>query len=291
MVRFTWPDGKQCAVALTFDVDGETMAAVQDPQRGHERLTLISGAAYGPAVGVPRILDVLDAHSLKGSFFVPGFTAELHPEMIERIVGNGHEIGHHGYLHERPDTLSDEEEEAVLVRGLEILERLTGRRPAGYRSPAWELKPSSPALLTRYGVRYDSSLMGNDIPYRVATPSGDLLELPVQWILDDYPHFARVGGVISSPQQVFDVWSTEFAGYHRFNGCFVLTMHPFVSGRPSRIALLERMIEYINGFDGVWWATLGEIADYCLATGAGDVWTPPDMKVFAHDAKGAGAQV
>lgn len=282
MVRFEWPEGKTCAVALTFDVDGETIPSVQDPERGHKRLTLISGAAYGPLVGVPRILNVLQSSGIRGTFFIPGFTAELHPEMVDRIVEAGHEIGHHGYLHERPDTLSDAEEEAVLIRGSEVLEKLTGRRPVGYRSPAWELKPSSPALLKRHGFHYDSSLMGNDIPYLVSTTDGDLLELPVQWILDDYPHFARVGGVISSPQTVFDVWSSEFAGYHRFNGCYVLTMHPFVSGRPSRIALLEQMIEYINGFEGVWWATLEEIAAYCSSTGAGDVWTPPDLSQLSR---------
>ncbi len=277
MARFAWPDGKQCAVALTFDVDGETIPLVQDPDRGHERLTLISGGAYGPAVGVPRILDVLQSAEVRGSFFIPGFTAELHPGLVKRIITEGHEIGHHGYLHERPDTLSDEDEEAVLLRGIDVLERLTGRRPVGYRSPSWELKPGSPELLQRHDFLYDSSLMGNDIPYRVATPHGELMELPVQWILDDYPHFARVGGEIASPQKVFEVWSSEFAGYHRFNGCYVLTMHPFVIGRPSRIALLERMIEYINDFDGVWWATLEEIAAYCLSTGVGDTWTPPTL--------------
>lgn len=278
MVRFEWPEGKKCAAALTFDVDGESIPLVRDPQHGHERLTLISSSAYGPAVGVPRILDVLGSFDIKGTFFIPGFTAELHPNMVDRIVGNGHEIGHHGYLHERPDTLSDAEEEAVLLRGLEVLARLTGRKPVGYRSPAWELKPSSPELLKRHGFLYDSSLMGDDIPYRVSTPAGDLVELPVQWILDDYPHYSMDHGGISSPQKVFDVWSTEFAGYHRFNGCYVLTMHPFVSGRPSRIALLEQMIQYINQFDGVWWATLEEIADYCLAAGAGDLWTPPNLR-------------
>lgn len=277
MVRFEWPEGKTCAVALTFDVDGETIPLVQDPQRGHVRLTLISGGAYGPAVGVPRILEVLRTSGIKGTFFIPGFTAELHPDVVHRIVGDGHEVGHHGYLHERPDTLSDAEEEAVLLRGIEVLERLAGRRPVGYRSPSWELKPASPGLLKRYDFLYDSSLMGNDIPYRVSTPGGDLLELPVQWILDDYPHFSVNHGGISSPQKVFDVWSTEFAGYHRFNGCFVLTMHPFVIGRPSRIALLERMIEYINQFDGVWWATLEEIATYCASAGMGDIWTPPTL--------------
>jgi len=227
---------------------------------------------------MPRILDVLRAAEIKGTFFIPGFTAELHPELVARTVAEGHEIGHHGYLHERPDTLSDEDEEAVLAHGTEVLERLTGRRPVGYRSPAWELKPSSPALLKRYGFRYDSSLMGDDIPYLVATDEGNLLELPIQWIIDDYPHYSMQHGGISSPEKVFEVWSSEFAGYHRFNGCFVLTMHPFVSGRPSRIALLERMITYINGFEGVWWAPLEEIADYCLAAGQCQVWSPPNLR-------------
>lgn len=124
---------------------------------------------------MPRVLDVLDGTGIKGSFFIPGFTAELHPDVVGRIDAAGHEIGHHGYLHEQTDTLSDAHEEAVLVHGLKVLERLTGHRPVGYRSPGWELKPGSPDLLKRYGFVYDSSLMGNDIPYRVDTPWGDLL--------------------------------------------------------------------------------------------------------------------
>ncbi len=134
MTRFTWPDGKQCAVALTFDVDGETIPLVRDRDHGHEKLTLISSAVYGPTVGVPRILDVLAEFGLKGTFFIPGFTAELHPDMVRRLVAEGHEVGHHGYLHERPDTLSDAEEEAVLIRGLEALGPLIGGNPIGYRS-------------------------------------------------------------------------------------------------------------------------------------------------------------
>jgi peptidoglycan/xylan/chitin deacetylase (PgdA/CDA1 family) len=278
MNRFPWPDGKQCAVALTFDADGETIPMVQDPKRGHERLGLISAAAYGPKVGVPRILAVLREFDLRATFFVPGFTAELHPEMIEWIVAGGHEIGHHGYLHERPAELSNEDEEAVLIRGIDILKRLTGKAPIGYRSPAWELKPTSPALLKRYGFRYDSSLMGDDIPYLVATDDGDLVELPIQWILDDHPHFSMERGGISSPEKVFEVWSSEFEGFHQFGGCYILTMHPFVSGRPSRILLLERMIRFINQFGGVWWATLEEIADHSLSTGACDRWEIPNLK-------------
>jgi peptidoglycan/xylan/chitin deacetylase (PgdA/CDA1 family) len=122
--------------------------------------------------------------------------------------------------------------------------------------------------------------MGNDIPYLVSTDDGNLLELPIQWILDDYPHYNMNSGGISSPEKVFEVWSSEFQGYHRYNGVFILTMHPFVSGRPSRVLLLERMIEYINSFDGVWWATLEQIADYCLGRDDLEIWTPPDLKAL-----------
>lgn len=284
MTQLVWPDGKKCAVALTFDVDGESSPIARDREHGHEKLTQISIASYEVSVGVPRILDSLKAYGIKSSFYIPGFNAELHPAMVESIVAGGHEIGHHGYLHERPDTLSDEEEEAVLVRGIESLQRLTGRKPVGYRSPAWELKPGSPGLLKRYGFKYDSSLMGSDFPYLVSTSDGDLLELPIQWILDDFPHFSVNHGGISSPQKVFEVWSSEFDGFHRFGGCYILTMHPFVTGRPSRIGLMERMIEYINGFDGVWWATLDEIANYALASGNCDTWTPPNLSPAAVSA-------
>ena len=276
VTAFRWPAGKRCACVLSFDVDGETIPFVRDPENARRRLTLQSEAAYGPTVGAPRLLDLLAEYGLKASFFVPGFTAERHPEVIERILREGHELGHHGYLHERPDTLDDAQEEAVLVRGIEVLERLSGAKPRGYRSPSWELKPGTPALLKRYGFVYDSSLMGDDVPYLVETPHGHLLELPIQWINDDAPHYSRTTG-ISSQEKVLEIWREEFAGYHRYGGCYILTMHPFVSGRPSRVLALERFIRYANGFPGVWWATLGDIADYCLRESAAQVRPAPDM--------------
>jgi peptidoglycan/xylan/chitin deacetylase (PgdA/CDA1 family) len=224
-------------------------------------MTLMSQAAYGPTVGAPRILELLARYELKGSFFIPGFTAELHEDLVERIVDTGHELGHHGYLHERPDTLTDEQEEEVLVRGIEALERITGRKPVGYRSPGWELKPSSPALLKRHGFLYDSSLMGNDIPYLVEAADDQLIELPVQWLLDDAPYFH--GGSLANPRDVFETWRDEFEGMYEHNCVFVLTCHPFISGRPSRVLLLERLIRHIRSFPGVWFATLEEIARYC----------------------------
>ena len=287
LTNFPWPNGKRCAVALTFDEDGECIPFSYDAANGARRLTLQSEASYGPNVGTPRILDVLERQGISGSFFVPGFTAERHPDLIREIGQRGHEIGSHGYLHERPDFIDPEEEERILLYSRSVLEQITGRTPRGYRSPAWELNPTSPALLRRHGYVYDSSMMGDDEPYLVPAGEGEgetLIELPVQWINDDWPHFGfcsrpQVGFGISSQEKVFEIWSEEFAGYHDIGGCFVLTMHPFVIGRPSRIRLLNRMIEYINTFDGVWWATLEQIADHVAGLNGVRVRPPSDMTI------------
>ncbi len=287
MANFPWPGGNRCAVALTFDDDGECVPFVYDPQNATRRLTLQSEATYGPEVGTPRILDLMARHDIPASFFIPGFTAERHPDLLREIIARGHEIGHHGYLHERPDFVDDDEEERIMIRGLEVLERITGRRPRGYRSPAWELKPSSPALLRKYGFLYDSSLMGDDEPYLIDAGDGRLLEIPIQWMNDDWAYFGfssipALGNGISSPQAVFETWSEEFAGYHHYGGCYVLTMHPFVIGRPSRIRLLDRLIQYMKGYEGVWFATLEQIAEHALATGQVRYRPPADLAIVSR---------
>ncbi len=286
MDRFPWPGGARCAAVLSFDMDGETIPFVYDPANAARRLTLQSEASYGPTVGVPRILSLLEQHGIPATFFVPGFTAEHHPDVLEEMIRRGHEVGHHGYLHERPDFVSEEHEAAILVKGLEVLESITGKRPLGYRSPAWELKPSSPALLKQHGFLYDSSLMGDDKPYLIQA-GGDgqtLIEIPIQWINDDWPQFGfssvpSLGFGIASPQKVFEVWSEEFAGYHEYGGCYVLTMHPFVIGRPSRVRLLDRMIRFINGFDDVWWASLEQVAQHVQTSDAAVLRPYTDMTV------------
>ena len=129
MANFPWPNGNRCAVALTFDMDGECIPFVYDPANATRRLSLQSEATYGPNVGMPRIFDLLQRHGIPASFFVPGFTAERHPDLLEEMIRRGHELGHHGYLHERPDFVDEDEEERIMVRGLEVLQKITGRRP------------------------------------------------------------------------------------------------------------------------------------------------------------------
>ncbi|MCY3781809.1 MAG: polysaccharide deacetylase [Chloroflexi bacterium] len=268
MGEFKWPDERICAVALTFDLDGETIPYMLDPPQATKRLALMSEFSYGPNVAMPHILDLLDLYEIKASFFSPARTLELHPDIAREIVARGHDLGHHGFMHERPDGLSDEKEERVLKAGIDVIEGITGGRPIGYRSPAWELKPSSPALLKRHGFQFDSSLMGYDIPYWVETAEGDLLELPVSWRNDDWPQFGfvsvpPVGNGINPPSIGLEVFTAEFEGLFARGGLFNMTMHPFLAGRPSGMIVLERLIRHLRGFPRVWWAKLSEISEYC----------------------------
>jgi peptidoglycan/xylan/chitin deacetylase (PgdA/CDA1 family) len=229
---------------------------------------LTSETAYGPNTGIWRILDLLDLYEIKASVFVPGRTAELHPDVLKEVVARGHDLNHHGYMHERPDGLSDVVERKVLEKGIEVLSSITGVAPKGYRSPAAELKPSSPALLVEHNIEYDSSLMGSDYPYIVPTDKGDLIELPMYWQLDDWPLFGYVsvppvGNGISAPSAAFELWSEYFQAMYDRGAFFNLCMHPFLTGRPANLRLLEKLIRFMRGFPQVWWAPLSEIAGHC----------------------------
>jgi peptidoglycan/xylan/chitin deacetylase (PgdA/CDA1 family) len=262
-MRYPWPDGKRSAVVLSFDFDAESGFLSREPEKARRSLGDLEERRFGPRVGVDRILRLLDRLKLRASFFIPGWTVEHHPAESMRIRDAGHEIGAHGNVHEALGFLDEEQEERVLREQLAILDSQLDVRPAGYRSPSWDVNVWTPNLLKRHGFLYDSSLMGNDVPYEVETGLGPLVEVPVQWLLDDAPLFRHVYGAtnaIADPGRVLQMWSKEFAAMHEENGCFVLTCHPFVSGRASRIALLEELVAQMRRARGVWFTTCEEVA-------------------------------
>jgi peptidoglycan/xylan/chitin deacetylase (PgdA/CDA1 family) len=266
-----WKNGAQCAVMLTFDVDAETLWLAGD-LTNLDKPGLLSIGTYGARVAVPLILDLLKENDLKATFFVPGWTAETHADLIGVIHAMGHEIGHHGYLHEEPTTLSADEEEEVMRKGLTALQAVTGGRPAGYRSPAWEFSTNTLQLLQKYQFSYSSNMMSHFIPWQHAETG--IIELPVQWLLDDAPFFLFRPNGPSRPIQpaatAYQAWSEEFRGIYRFGGLFNLTMHPQLTGRPGRLLMLQQLIDYIRGFPDVWFATGSEIADYWRTSGEND---------------------
>jgi peptidoglycan/xylan/chitin deacetylase (PgdA/CDA1 family) len=270
MAGFTWPDGHRAAFALTFDVDAESaILAVDAAYAG--RLSTMSHQAYGPKVGVPRLLRMLARNGIVGTFFVPGLTADRYPHMVEAIAAAGHEIGHHGYSHVPFHAMDADGRRRELERASASLERITGHRPEGFRAPWWELTDDSPGLLAEHGIRWDSSMMDDDRPYLMDTGRGVLAELPVHWMLDDWEQYAflpepNVGAVIESPAKVLDLWRSELDALADEGGLFISTSHPFLSGRASRVATLEKLAVHAGSLDGLWVAPLGEIARHTLDT-------------------------
>ena len=263
----SWPNGARCAASFSFDVDAESaMLGVSTTHA--DRMSAISHQAYGPLTGVPRLLKVLAKHGLTSTFFVPGYTALRYPDVIRSIVDHGHEIAHHGYLHEPMAGLTEGQEAAILDRGSDVLESVTGSRPTGYRAPMWELNWHSPKLLSDRGFLYDSSLMDADHPYELAVDrAGPIVEIPIQWALDDWEQYCYVPdfagtGLIESPVKAMEMWRLEFDAMREAGACFVLTNHPFLSGRPSRARALDELIEYVCSHDDVWVTHLGAIADH-----------------------------
>ena len=259
-----WPDDIRCVVVLSFDVDGVSGAINRNPDAA--RLpSLMSMREYGPSVGTPRILDLMDDYDIRASFYVPGYVAETHEPLVEEIARRGHEVAHHGYMHEPPATLSKAQEEDVLDKGVAIIERITGAKPLGYRSPSWELSEHSLSLLAERGFEYDSSLMGNDIPYEIDANGTRMIEIPIHWELDDAPYFnysPSLGSrsLMATPEHVYQVWSAAFDGMYHYGRSFVLTMHPFVIGRPGRLGALERLIQHMREFPGVEFMTALDLA-------------------------------
>ena len=187
--------------------------------------------------------------------------------MVEAIVARGHEIGLHGYLHEKLVDLSEDEEEAILLRCIALLERQTGIRPTGYRAPWFEKNPWTSDVLARNGLAYGASEMGDDVPYQ--HPNG-LVEIPGQWLLEDWEQFAfnadpAWGFSPENCAKVFDLWWREFEAMHDFGCCFVLTLHPWLSGRPSRVRLLEDLVTAMQAKGGVWFARGREISGHVRA--------------------------
>ncbi|MFZ0601091.1 MAG: polysaccharide deacetylase [Roseiarcus sp.] len=260
MNHTAWPGSYKAAASFTFDFDAETVWVALDPANAH-RPGVLSIGAYGARVGVSLILDTLARHSVRATFFVVGRNAELYPELVKRMIAEGHEVAIHGYTHTPPAQLSPEEEERELVMARNALEAV-GASISGYRSPSWDVSPVTLDLLTRHGLEYSSQFMADIRPYR--HQGRTLIELPIQWLLDDWPYFAFGPGQMDRPIQaagpVETIWREEFDGICALSGHFILTMHPQVIGRPSRVALLDRFIGHIRSRPEVWIATCAEVA-------------------------------
>ncbi|RJE84963.1 polysaccharide deacetylase family protein [Paracoccus onubensis] len=268
--RYIWPEGKRSAACFSVDVDAEAPYLWAHRAGLPPHLGQLEQRHFGPREGIWRILDMLDRVGIKGSFYVPSVVAELHPELLPALCERGHEIGLHGHLHELVAEITDDQFQLALDRSLDVFKAQTGMVPCGFRSPAWEMTPAMITALKSRGLRYDSSLMGYDHPYEI----GGLVQVPVQWQIDDAIYFKFQGGGADrwppEPARAVEAgWRDEFEAGRDFGQLFTITVHPWVSGRAQRVAMLERVLTHIAVQDDVWFATASRIAEWHLTANAG----------------------
>jgi len=257
-----WKGGARCAVALSFDSDHET----SDLRDGGKSIGRMSWGQYGNRVGVPRILTLLASHDVKATFYVPAVVALLHPDEQRRIVGEGHEIGIHGWIHELNSVLPYEAERDLMLRSAETLEKISGQRPVGLRTPSWDFSPNTLRIEKEMGLAYDSSLMADEDCYELmldGAPTG-IVELPVEWVRDDAVYFMmnRSSSLrpYTPPTDVLDIFRRELDAAYEDGGIFQLTCHPHIIGYRSRIWIIDELIRHANALGDVWFATHAEIA-------------------------------
>jgi peptidoglycan/xylan/chitin deacetylase (PgdA/CDA1 family) len=267
MAESVWPNVARSAAFFSFDLDGESWLLWGD-ERNAERPVTISQAQYGPRVGVFEILRLLRRYEVPATFFIPSWIAEHYPRALEAVLDGGHEVALHGHLHEHAETMKPEEEEEVLAKSIEILTRLTGKKPIGHRPPGGEASPITIPLLGRYGIRYSSGYMDDVFPY--FHEDTDVLELPFQWVCDDWWYSMVAPYALPTPDvhemvpnaDIVSLWTSMLDGVSGMGGLFVLVCHPQVTGRPHRLATLEAILQAARNAGDIWIAKGEQIDPY-----------------------------
>ncbi|RDW85510.1 hypothetical protein BP5796_03835 [Coleophoma crateriformis] len=283
---------KRVLVGYGIDVDAVSNH-INTTTGGAANLCNISRGVFGATRGIERLLQLWEKKNVKCSWYIPGHTLETFPKQCAKIRDAGHEIGLHGYTHEFPADLSREQLEAVLVKTIEIMTDFCGEKPKGFTAPAWKNSPHQIELLEKLGILYDHSFMHDDFqPYWVSTgqeevtttdysqhpetwmtpmkhaPKSNVVEIPASWCLDDWPPFQWDGARPNAhgyvdPEVVEKMWKSSFEYCYREYDTFIfpISIHPQVSGRPHVLMMHERLIDWVNGFEGVEWMTFGEMAE------------------------------
>jgi peptidoglycan/xylan/chitin deacetylase (PgdA/CDA1 family) len=268
------PEGKRLAVSFGTDFDAHSawLGSFDKRTPGY-----LSRGQFDAEVGVPRLLALYAKYGVKTTFFTPGHTMATFPQQIEAILAHGHEIGAHGLYHENITLLSPEEEDRVMEAAIALHEKHVGKRPIGFRSPAWDFSDATYSVLKKWDFKYDSSLMGRDFqaylprPVNIDLENGDtfgdpwqIVEFPVSWFLDDFPQLEFIPGIVHGAfdiDQLVKMWKTQFdyAYANEPGGVFCLTVHPGTIGRAHHIVAYEEFIKYVVSHEEAWVAPLADI--------------------------------
>lgn len=283
-----WPNGAKCAACVTFDMDAESLIHIDHPVDGYKRASALSMLQYGPTVAIPRIVETYRQLGIRQTFFIPAWCIERYPQAIETILAGGHEIAQHGFLHENPVKQSAEEQAYWLDRSSEVIQRVTGKAPRGFRAPLYNFSDQTARLLVERGFQYDSSLMADDVPYLVKAADGDFVELPTHWGVDDWPQYVQSMDLdymmpIRSPSHGFEVFREEFEAAYCYGGLWIPVVHPFATGRLARWHVVSRFLEEAVSRGDVWFAPMEEIAAHVRDVTAKGLYVPREISMPQYD--------
>ncbi len=274
-----WPGGARCAVAFSFDVDADSVVHAAHRAEAPAQIHALAHMRYDPFVALPRLAGMFAERQVPVTWFVPGWVIDTYRPQMDVIIGNGNEIAHHGHFHEWPSQQERIDEQGALEAGIERIRALTGAPPRGYRAPYYGLSLNTFDLLVEAGIAYDSSLFADDVPILLKTGNGSLFELPVPASVDDYNQYVSSRALdhlmtISPPDTATAVFRAEFDALWEDGGMWVGVWHPAVSGRPAQARAIAKLIDYMQAKGGVWFATLGQIADHVWRLTDAGLWTP-----------------
>ncbi len=279
--KISWPNGARCAACLTFDMDADSLIHLEHGAKSYQRVSAISMLRYGPEVAVPRIVDTYQSLGIRQTFFIPAWCMQQYPSAVDLILKGGHEIAHHGFLHENPIDFSCEGEEHWLERGMQIHKSMTGQLPRGWRAPLYNFSNDSIDLLLKKQFSYDASLMGEDIPYVIESrlTGKQLIEIPSHWGLDDWPQFVHSSDIdyvmpVRAPKDGLRAFIQEFEAAYKYGGLWVPVLHPFTTGRLARWDAMTDFLEDLVGRGDVWLAPMEDIAEHVKRLIASDTWQP-----------------
>lgn len=275
----SWPNGAKIACCITFDMDTDSLIHLDHPKDGYKRASAISMLQYGPTVAMPRILETYKRLGIHQTFFIPAWCMETYPDVVARVLEGGHEIAHHGYLHENPVSQTREEQAAWMDKAIQVIEKMTGKKPRGWRAPLYNFSSDSADLLAERGFVYDASCMGDDVPYILESNIGDIIELPSHWGLDDWPQYVQSMDLdymmpIRAPRTGWHPFEQEFEAAYRHGGLWVPVVHPFATGRLSRWEVVAQFIESVLARGDVWFAPMEEIAAHVKTVTADGSYVP-----------------
>ena len=274
-----WPNGARCAVAFTFDMDADSIAHLAHHDTADTRIAALSALRYGPQVAVPRLVSMYREFGMTQTFFLPAWCIEHYPQAVDLILEHGHEIGHHHYLHEHGNECNAQQERYWFERSIEVIRRVCGQAPAGYRAATYKFSRNTLDILIDHGMIYDASLFGDDIPYVLRNARGSVIELPSHYGMDDWPHyqFSRDFATlmpIKSTTQAMQVFREEFDAAWEFGGLWIAVWHPFLSGRLARARAIRELIRYMHDKGDVWFATCEQIARHVRKLIDDGTWQP-----------------